>query len=270
VTDIGRFRVRAPFVRASLALHLASAATCAAWPRLWPLALGGVLLDHGLLLGGSLLPRSSLVGPNLRHLPQDEVRKRHVALTFDDGPDPEVTPRVLDCLDRSGAKATFFCVGRRAAAHAGLVAEISRRGHRVENHSYGHSNAFCLLGPWGLAKEIDRAQDLLGRLTGSSPRWFRAPAGIRNPWLDGVLCARGLELVSWTRRAFDTVCADPERVTRRLVRGLAAGDLLVLHDGGSARTSTGTPVVVEALPRLLDALGEAGLTSIPLPAPHCP
>jgi peptidoglycan/xylan/chitin deacetylase (PgdA/CDA1 family) len=190
-----------------------------------------------------------------------------VALTFDDGPDPVVTPRVLARLEERGVHATFFCIGRRAEEHPGLVAEIARRGHRVENHSYRHSAAFCFLGPRAIGRELDRAQAALMRQAGSAPRWFRAPAGLRNPWLDGALLPRGLELVSWTRRGFDTVSSEPDAVVRRLTRGLAARDVLVLHDGGAARTAGGAPVVLEALPRLLDALDAAGLSAIPLPPP---
>jgi peptidoglycan/xylan/chitin deacetylase (PgdA/CDA1 family) len=227
--------------------------------------VGGLAADHALLATGSLWPRSTLVGPNLRRLPMQAAFDGKVALTFDDGPDPVVTPCVLARLEERGVRATFFCVGRRAEEHPGLVAEIARRGHRVENHSYLHSAAFCFLGPRAIGRELDRAQAALTRHAGSAPRWFRAPAGLRNPWLDAALRRRGLELVSWTRRAFDTVSSEPGAVVRRLTRGLAARDVLVLHDRGSALTARGAPVVLEALPRVLDALDAAGLSAIPLP-----
>ncbi len=258
---------RAPLVRASIGLHVAGGALGLAMPAAWPWLVGGLLADHLLLLAGSLWPRSSLVGPNLRRMPVTDGTANAVALTFDDGPDAAVTPRVLDCLEARGARATFFCVASRAERCPGLVGEIVRRGHRVENHSYSHSPAFCCLGPRALGREIDRAQQVLARQAGATPRWFRAPAGLRNPWLDGVLRARRLELVSWTRRAFDTVSRDPAAVVLRLERSLAARDVLLLHDGGSARDATGQPVVLQALPRLLDALERAGLRSVALPPP---
>ena len=258
---------RAALVRASLALHAGGVALAVAAPRLWPWVVSTLVADHLALAGGSLWPRSSLVGPNLTRLPAPAAGDRPVALTFDDGPDPAVTPRVLETLARRGARATFFCVGRRAEAHPDLVTAIARAGHRVENHSHRHLNGFCFLGPRGVGREIDRAQEVLSRCAGAAPRWFRAPAGIRNPWLDGALVRRGLEYASWTRRGFDTVTRDPARVLDRLTRGLAPRDILVLHDGGAARDREGRPVILEALPRLLDALDAAGLSAVPLPPP---
>ena len=256
-----------PLWRASIAAHVAAPAICVLVPGSWPLVVAGLAADHGFLVAGSLWPRSRLLGPNLLRLPASRSADREVALTFDDGPDPEVTPRVLDLLDAHRARATFFCIAQRAEAHPGLVGEIVRRGHRVENHSYRHSKAFCFLGPRSLGRELDRAQESLTRLTGSAPRWFRAPAGLRNPWLERQLSARRLSLVTWTRRAFDTVVANPDSVAERLCRNLAAGDILVLHDRGGAATPAGQPVVVEALPIVLRNCATAGLRPVPLPTP---
>jgi peptidoglycan/xylan/chitin deacetylase (PgdA/CDA1 family) len=260
-------RPRSALVRVSAGLHLAGAATIVAAPATWPWVAGCILADHALLVAGSLWPRSTLVGPNVRRLGEAAARARAVALTFDDGPDPRVTPRVLDLLDARRARATFFCVARRAEENPGLVAEIARRGHRVENHSYAHANGFCFLGPRAAGRDIDRAQAVLGEQAGAAPRWFRAPAGLRNPWLAGVLETRGLALVSWTRRGLDASARDAPRVLRRLTRGLAAGDILVLHDAGPWRLPGGGHAGLETLPRLLDAVESAGLRAVPLPPP---
>jgi peptidoglycan/xylan/chitin deacetylase (PgdA/CDA1 family) len=260
-------RRSAPFVRASAALHVGAFGLLLADPRAWPLVVATIIPDHLLLAWGSLRPCSTLVGPNVRRLPDGGREPAEIALTFDDGPDPATTPRVLDQLEARGATASFFCVGRKAERHPRLVAEIARRGHRVENHSFSHSNVFCLYTPAAMARDLDRAQAVLAGLTGRAPRWFRAPAGLRSPWLDGVLRERGLRLVSWTRRGLDTVVRRPDAVTRRLLRGLAAGDILVLHDGGHGGAPQGAPrsVGLEALPRLLDAVAAAGLRVVPLP-----
>jgi peptidoglycan/xylan/chitin deacetylase (PgdA/CDA1 family) len=180
-------------------------------------------------------------------------------LTLDDGPDPRVTPLVLDVLDRWQARATFFCIGRRVAAEPDLAAEMVRRGHRVENHTWSHPALFSCYLPAGQRREIERAQEAIERTTGRAPEWFRPPAGIRNPLLDRELTAVGLRLASWTRRGFDTVDSDPGRVCSRLLDRLAAGDVLLLHDGASARDRQGKPVVLEALPRVLEAISSAGL-----------
>jgi peptidoglycan/xylan/chitin deacetylase (PgdA/CDA1 family) len=243
----------------SLGLHAAGLVTLAAAPPLWPAVAAGLFANHVVLATATLTPRGQWAGPNLVRLPPDG--RNEVALTFDDGPDPAVTPRVLDLLDQAGARATFFCIGRRAAAHPELVAEIVHRGHRVENHTWSHPNLFaCYLTP-ALRREVERAQDILERTGGRRPRLFRAPAGFRNPLLDQVLHRAGLHLVSWTRRGFDALEKDPAAITRRLLDGLAAGDILLLHDG-SALSGGGNPVVLEVLPRVLEALAEQELRSV--------
>ena len=208
-----------------------------------------------------MCPRCGWLGPNITRLPAARSHGELVGLTFDDGPDPAVTPAVLDLLDAARAKATFFCIGRRAAAHPDLVAAIRARGHGVENHSYSHPNGFALRASRGLRREVLGAQAAIEQAGGGRPRFFRAPAGIQNPWLAGVLAAAGLSLVSWTRRGFDTVSRDGGRVASRLVRGMRPGDILLLHDGSSAHDASGRPVVLEALPRVLDAMSRRGLRS---------
>ena len=260
-------RPRSALVRASGGLHIASAAMLAASPESWPWVAGCILADHAVLVAGSLWPRSRLVGPNVRRLETDAAGVGTVALTFDDGPDPRVTPRVLDLLEARGARATFFCIAARAEENPGRVAEIARRGHRVENHSYRHSSGFCFLGPRAAGRDIDRAQAVLTDQAGAAPRWFRAPAGLRNPWLDGVLVTRGLTLVSWTRRGLDTTARDAGPVLRRLSRDLGAGDILAMHDAGPWRLHGGGHAGLETLPRLLDAIEGAGLRAVALPPP---
>lgn len=243
----------------SLGLHAAGLVTVAAAPPLWPAVAAGLFANHVVLATATLTPRGQWAGPNLVRLPP--TGKAEVALTFDDGPDPAVTPRVLDLLDQAGARASFFCIGRRAAAHPELVAEIVRRGHRVENHTWSHPNLFaCYLTP-ALRREVERAQEILEQAGGRRPRLFRAPAGFRNPLLDQVLHRAGLHLVSWTRRGFDVVEKDPATIARRLLDGIAAGDILLLHDGSALRGG-GNPVVLKVLPRVLEALAERGLGSV--------
>ncbi|MGH8632459.1 MAG: polysaccharide deacetylase family protein, partial [Burkholderiales bacterium] len=179
--------------------------------------------------------------------------------------DPVVTPAVLEVLDRFGAKASFFCVGVRAARHADLVKEIARRGHSVENHSNVHSNWFSLYGLRRLRREIESAQSILSRLSGRAPRFFRAPAGLRSPLLDPVIARLGLQSVAWTRRGFDTVTRDPARVLGRLTRGLGAGDILLMHDGSCTLTPAGRPVALEVLPPLLEQIAGRGLKCVSLP-----
>ena len=252
-----------PFLRLTLAVHALGAGAVVLAPERWPMAVGALLANHLAITWGTLSVRSGLLGPNLSRLPVPAEGR--VALTFDDGPDPEVTPAVLDILDRHGAKASFFCVGRKVEAHQALAALVASRGHSVENHTDSHPSTFAFRGPAALTREIERAQEKIRSATGRRPAYFRAPAGIRNLWLAPCLDRAGLTLVSWTRRGFDTVTRDPERVARRL-GGARAGDVLLLHDGNSARGRSGHPVVLEALPRVLEALHRRSLLAVALPA----
>jgi len=254
----------APALQATAALHL-GAAVALTWPLgEWPWIVGALVANHAVLFGASLAPRSRLVGPNLVRLPAAAVRRGEVAITFDDGPDPEVTPRVLDLLDERRAAASFFCIGERAAAHPQLVREIVRRGHSVESHSHRHSTSFGWYGPWRFARELGAAQHALADAAGSPPRFFRAPFGTRNPFLDPALARLGLAYVSWTRRGYDTIDGNAARVLRRLVTGLAAGDVLLLHDGITVRGRRGEPTVLRVLPLLLAHLAEHGLKAVSL------
>ena len=196
--------------------------------------------NHVALAGAGLWPRSQWLGPNWIQLPAQIGCAGGVAITIDDGPDPGVTPRVLAQLEQHRACATFFCVGERVLRYPDLAREIVRRGHTIENHSQRHRHNFSLLGPKGMHGEIARAQDSIARVTGSCPGFFRAPAGLRNPFLDPVLRRMHLQLASWTRRGFDTVNGDAEVVFRRLATALQGGDILLLHDGNAARGRDGT------------------------------
>jgi peptidoglycan/xylan/chitin deacetylase (PgdA/CDA1 family) len=245
-----------PALRVTLLLHTAAAVMLATHPDAWLWALGVLGANHLALFLAVLWPRGQLLGPNQVRLPTPAVRRREIALTFDDGPDPEVTPPVLELLDRFQAKASFFCIGEKAAAHPELVKEIARRGHSVENHSYHHRHTFAFFGISRLKREVDAAQATVASITGRPPVFFRAPAGFRSPLLDPVLATRGLRYVSWTRRGFDAVSASPKRILRHLTRELGAGDILLMHDSAAA--------VLAVLPELLEQISAQGLKAVSL------
>lgn len=265
--DIARERAPwrpTPVIQVTFAVHAAALLWLALAPRHWLWVAGAIFANHALLTAIGLWPRSHWLGPNWTRLPAAATARGEIALTIDDGPDPDVTPQVLELLERAGAVATFFCIGERAACHPDLVREIVRRGHAIENHSQRHAWNFSLLGVGGFARELRAAQATLACITGRAPQFFRAPAGLRSPLLDPALSRTGLQLAAWTRRGFDTVEADPDRVARRLLRGLRAGDILLLHDGNAARTAQGVPVILDVLPRVLEAIRLAGLQPVTL------
>ena len=253
-----------PTLQASFALHGLAAGSLLLAPSQWPWAVGALAANHALLTTAGLLPRSTLLGPNLTRLPAAAQARREIALTIDDGPDPAVTPRVLDLLDAAGAKASFFCIGWRARQHPALCREIVARGHRIENHGDAHAKAFATFGPGRMRADIAAAQASLSEISGQAPRFFRATAGLRNPFLDPVLHQLDLQLAAWTRRPYDTRTGNADLVLARLTRQLGPGDILLMHDGNAARSPSGEPVILTVLPRLLAILAEHQLKPVTL------
>jgi peptidoglycan-N-acetylglucosamine deacetylase len=250
-------------IKASAVLHV-GALTGLAAGMAWPWAVGGLLANHAVLTIAGLWPRSTLLGSNLLRLSPAACDARQIAITIDDGPNPQLTPAVLDILDEADAHATFFCIGKAVEAYPQLAREIVRRGHTIENHSYAHRHHFSVMGLSQLRGEIGRAQDVISDVTGRRPIYFRAPAGLRSPLLDPVLQGLDLKLVSWTRRGFDTVTTDPDKVLKKLEINLSAGDILLLHDGNSATDAKGKPVVLDVLPKLLACSKGLGLHAVSL------
>jgi peptidoglycan/xylan/chitin deacetylase (PgdA/CDA1 family) len=246
-----------PLIGCSISLHLSALLGLSAWPGGRPWFVGALAANHAALTALGLLPRSTLLGPNVKRLPAPAVQRRQVALTFDDGPHPTVTPQVLDLLDRWAMRASFFCIGARAAAHPAIVREIHRRGHDVQNHSENHPRNFACLSPSGLVREIGTAQARLADIVGVPPRFFRPPMGFRSPFLDPVLAHLGLHHVSWTRRGYDAVSDNATRIVSRLSRSLSPGDILLLHDGRPT-------IILDVLSALFGLMGAARLSGTSL------
>jgi peptidoglycan-N-acetylglucosamine deacetylase len=190
-----------------------------------------------------------------------ETSRSEIWLTIDDGPDESDTPRILDALDRYGAKATFFLIGERAERHPGIVAEILRRGHDVAHHTHTHpvSNFWCAT-PARVRTELDRALAAL-RLGGAAPRWFRAPVGIKNPFLGPELARRGLRYVGWSIRSHDTSRQEPAIIVQRVLEQIRPGTIVLMHEGDCLSLS----VRVHAIEQLLEALAARQFSCV-LPA----
>jgi peptidoglycan/xylan/chitin deacetylase (PgdA/CDA1 family) len=251
-----------PIIRLSFVVHAAALVLVLAMPQAWGWALGAVLANHAALTLASLFPRCQLLGRSMRRLPPGEDAGR-VALTFDDGPDPELTPRILALLKQHGAHATFFCIGQRAAQHPQLMREIRAHGHSVGNHTMRHRGWFALMGVTGQRNELTSAHAVLAA-TGPVSDLVRAPLGLRSPLSDLAFHQLGVRHVSWSRRGFDTRRRDADLVLARITKGLREGDIVLLHDGNAARDAAGRSVSLVVLEQLLPWLAARGLRSVSL------
>ena len=207
------------------------------WPHA-PLAGIGILaLSHALLLYPTLRPNVQWLGPVVTAF---EPNDKEVWLTIDDGP-TEDTRDILEVLEARGAKATFFVKGTLARARPDLIRAILDRGHTVGNHSDTHPSAafWCLL-PAALAAEIDGCAAAIPRTL-----WFRAPVGMKNPGVHPALRRRGMRLIGWSVRGFDTIGDDVGRVVRRIAPRVFPGAIVVLHQGRPMSTSCVARVVDE-------------------------
>lgn len=228
-------------------------------PPLWVSACVA-LLYLALILGGVFVLRwrayvdAIIAGPR---------GARGVVLTFDDGPDPVWTPRVLEMLARANAVATFFVIGKKAEEHPELVREILARGHTVGLHSYAHDRLFSLRGERRVRDDFARATKVLADIVGEAPAVFRPPIGHTNPIIARVADALDLTVVGWSVSGHDGLAgADARLVERRIRRGLRDGAIVLLHD--APERGTHEPAGVKALPAVLAAITDAQLPIVPL------
>jgi len=223
-------------------------------PASWWIAGSIVILAFSLIAWGVFDVNSSLWAPTLWQVPGVNA----VALTFDDGPDPEFTPRVLDILAREKATATFFVVGKRALLNPDLLREIDRQGHLIGNHSFSHAWNLNFALHAGLTREISDCSDAIEATTGKRPRFYRAPHGFKNPALGDVLAKHAMTCVGWQVRGFDAVRSNADTIARRLVLNARAGGILLLHDGSGLQGTQDRSATLAALPMIIGGLRARG------------
>ncbi|MBP2673573.1 MAG: polysaccharide deacetylase [Deltaproteobacteria bacterium] len=187
--------------------------------------------------------------------------EKGVALTFDDGPDPKVTPLLLDLLDRHSVSATFFVTGERAARHPSIIRDILSRGHAIGNHSYHHFPFLMLKGVRTLRREIESTQSVLAGY-GVVPMAFRPPVGITNPLLWRVLLEQGMFCVNYSCRAVDLGNRRIGRLSEKVLKAVSPGDIVALHDVAPQRA--GTDRLMAEFDALLRGLKEKGQEVVPL------
>lgn len=242
----------------------------------WPIVAGAAVVA-GSAAWGAVAPSSQMYGPTVRHT--DAAKK--IALTFDDGPNPAVTPSLLELFDRHSVRATFFLIGKFVRECPGLVQEISARGHLLGNHTDTHAN-LIFQAPAGLRDELGRCQNAIAAATHANPpRWMRPPYGYRTPLLKPEVQRAGMRgVVMWSKIGWDWTPQPPERLIARLARvarpDRSRGDIVVLHDGDHRALGGDRRHVVAALEHWLPRWRDAGLEFVTIDScaasesPHAP
>jgi peptidoglycan/xylan/chitin deacetylase (PgdA/CDA1 family) len=180
-----------------------------------------------LVIGVSILKFNFFVKSTCR----GETTTRHVALTFDDGPDPAATPKLLETLNRHGIKAAFFPIGSKVNDHPEIAKQMDQQGHILGNHTFRHAWWTNFMMGGALEREIGRAQGAVEAAIGKVPVYFRPPMGLTNPHLKRTLRTHGLSVIGWDVRGYDTR-ASSEKVIKRVLKKIRNGSIILLHDAG--------------------------------------
>ena len=235
--------------------------------RGWPgacaaagLALAGLAVTHAGPGITALAPVRRRLFPRLAGLGQAD----HVALTFDDGPDPASTPAFLDLLAARGLRATFFLLGSMVVRAPELAADIADAGHEIGVHGWDHRYTI-LRGPRAVRDDLARATDAVAAASGTEPRFYRPPYGVLSAGALAAARAEGLTPVLWTCWGREwTAGATPASVYATLAADLTPGATVLLHDSDCTSPPGAAAAALGALPRLLDNCAERGLAVGPL------
>jgi peptidoglycan/xylan/chitin deacetylase (PgdA/CDA1 family) len=199
---------------------------------------------------GAFERNSPVFGRPITHLPG---RDRAVALTFDDGPNPDATPAILDALAARNTKATFFILGRHAERWPDIVRRIAADGHGIGNHGYYHRKLH-FKSPAYVRDDLERGTRAIESAAGVRPRFFRAPHGFRSPWVTPIARSLGQRTVGWSLGVWDTDLPGVEVIARRTVEGTRPGSILLLHDGDGYDQAGDRMQTARAVPLIVDRL----------------
>jgi len=182
-----------------------------------------------------------------------------VALTFDDGPSPVWTPKILDELKRAGVKATFFMIGEHVARYPEVARRVAEEGHEIGNHTYDH-HVLIYYKEGELEKEIRDARAIIKNITGRSVKYFRPPKAWLTSREKKVIKGMGYKIILWSLNAKDWVTFDDKYIIRYIVKNIRPGDIILFHDSGGAFTTEGGDrhETVKAIPRLIEKLKQNG------------
>ena len=217
-------------------------------------AFGAAAVLLGGAAHGAFHRNSPLFG---RPISQLASGGRAVALTFDDGPNPEATPAILDSLRARGVKATFFILGRHAERWPDLVKRVAQEGHAIGNHGYFHRKLH-FKSPAYVRDDLTRGTTMIERASGATPALFRAPHGFRSPWVTAIASSLGQRTVGWSLGVWDSDRPGVDAIVRRTIDGTRPGSILLLHDGDGYDPRGDRMQTAQAVPLIVDRLLEDG------------
>jgi len=215
-------------------------------------ALGVVAI--GGAVHGAFHRNSPIFGRPVTHL---RGGGRRVALTFDDGPNPEATPAILDALASRGVKATFFILGRHAERWPELVKRVAAEGHAIGNHGYYHRKLH-FKSPGYVRSDLTLGLEAIRSAADVRPEWFRAPHGFRSPWVTAIAASLGERTVGWSLGVWDSALPGADAIVQRTVAGTKPGSILLLHDGDGYDPAGDRMQTAQAVPIIIDRLHDLG------------
>jgi len=215
----------------------------------------------GGAMHGAFHRNSPLFGPALGKIEGD---RKVVALTFDDGPNPDATPLILDTLREKKVRATFFILGSHAERWPELVRRISHEGHQIGNHGYFHRK-LQFKSPFYVSRDIRLGIRAIKRAGAPAPRYFRAPHGFRSPWTTPIASSYGERTVGWSLGVWDSDRPGVDEIVKRTIEGVEPGSIILLHDGDGYNPDGDRTQTAAALPQIIDGLKEQGYEFATLP-----
>lgn len=217
----------------------------------------GVAAAHG-----AFHRNSRLFGRVMGQLPTTEPE---VALTFDDGPNPDATPRVLDALAKHDVRATFFILGKHAELWPELVQRVVEEGHQLGNHGYFHRKLQFKSRRY-VRRDVGLGTRAIEHATGETPEFFRPPHGFRSPWVSSIAESFGQRTIGWSLGVWDTDKPGVKRIINRTIAGARRGSIILLHDGDGVDPYGDRLQTAEALPSIIGGLRDRGFSFVTLPS----
>jgi peptidoglycan/xylan/chitin deacetylase (PgdA/CDA1 family) len=227
-------------------------------PAIW--GTGAAAMALGWCAYGMVAPNSSLFGRVIGRGPREG---RTLYLTFDDGPNPGATDRILDVLEDRGVPAAFFVLGRHVRLHPQIASRLARSPHLIGNHTQDHAKLH-LRGRRFIEGELRAAHSSITDVLGRTPRCFRAPHGLRNPAVHSVARELGYDVFGWTLGVWDSDCPGAEEIRRRVRHGLRPGVIILLHDGDGYAPAGNRAQTAEALDGIIRDARDEGYEFRPL------